>query len=325
MLLNLIGFLPSHAIGTLQDCIAEGLAAMGVDHDVAQHITRHGLHHHTHARDEVKGARGLDARTAALNEIDSGRQAFQDDAVFKLFLFRMLAEGQRTRTAGNLFHARLDARQVLGVVGIQIGVTLQRGAKNTDGQATDVAQVVQSQRLSLIGHGYLPRHLDTELGIGHGGPLVLASLGYHVGLREVAIEGCQRVQRGEVVGGTQGQMAQGTTVACLTIVVLEPLPLVELHTHDAQQVVTKGLTVLTPYEERLVDVGLDLGKHLRMGHGSLPVALAACVGIVAQLGIVFINLGQHGGIDSLQGLVRDLAKLFLQPCNSRTQGVRSHL
>ena len=90
--------------------------------------------------------------------------------------------------------------------------------------------------------------------------LVIATHGQLSSLRIVAKNGYQRVVFFNGLGNTAGNNTGSRTVADLHIIVVEPLPFVQLQTHDAQQVVTKHLTVLAALHQRFIVIGLDLGQ-----------------------------------------------------------------
>ena len=92
-------------------------------------------------------------------------------------------------------------------------------------------------------------------------------------------------------------MAEGAPVAHPRIIILQPLPFVQLATHHTQQVVAERLAALARDDERLIAIRPHLRQHLRMGHCTLAIVLAAGFRIVGYLAVAVINLAQHRSID----------------------------
>ena len=74
--------------------------------------------------------------------------------------------------------------------------------------------------------------------------------------------------------GAQCRQTGCRAVADLVVVFVQPLPLVQFHAYNAQQVVTEEFAVLLLNDKRNITVRLGLCQHFGMLHG-LPVVLAA--------------------------------------------------
>ena len=87
-----------------------------------------------------------------------------------------------------------------------------------------------------------------------------------------------------------GSYTCSTAIFGFHVVVVEPLPLVQFHTYDTQQVVAEYLAVLALLNERLVAIGLDLGQQLGLAHCNLSVVLGFVGRVIRYRGIVGVDL-----------------------------------
>ena len=193
----------------------------------------------------------------------------------------MLAEGHGARVRGHLRHPSLNLSQVFRVIRVQLRVTLQLGAIDTKRQGLYVAQVKKLHHLSLARHSHPLRQVHLVHGIGHPHPSVLPLLGYHAGLRQVAIQRRQRVQLLQAAGRPQRQVTERPAVALFLIIVFQPLPFLQLIAYHAQQVVAKHLTILAHHHKGLVFACPLCCQRIRVGLCLLPIATGHGFRIVA--------------------------------------------
>ena len=242
-------------------------------------------------------------------------------------------------------HLRLDLLVVFLDVGVQFRVALQRRCIDAHGQRLDVSERRQFDGLRLLGNAHMLKHRGSKPRTRHLALLVaqpvgtlprraplgerLAQISYALsdgiplfmvfhqvqtldgqlaGLGQVAIDGNQRVHRSDIMKGLFARQTGRTAVSCLRIVVVQPLPGIQLAPNDTQQVVIIiGLAVLAHDDEGFIAVGLYLGQHFGVFHSLLAIALRLVGSILAQSpAIVLIHLCQYGAVDGLQRHVRRL-------------------
>ena len=134
----------------------------------------------------------------------------------------------------------------------------------------------------------------------------------------------ERVNAFYGMDGAQCRQTGCRAVADLVVVSVQPLPLVQFHADNAQQVVTEEFAVLLLDDKRNITVRLGLCQHFGMLHG-LPVVLAA-------LGFPFLverlqrlaNRCQRYIVNGLQCQVLRGLLTLLQALDGRHQRVRSY-
>ena len=174
-----------------------------------------------------------------------------------------------------------------------------------------------SERLTQIGDAFLD---GSSVFLVHHSQTLDGNL---AGLGQVTIHRCQRVQRRLVVEGFDTRQTCRLAVACLCIVVVQPLPRIQRPSYHVQQVVAiVRLAVLALDDKGLIAFGLHLCQRLGVQHGLLTVFCRLVSRLLAQRAtVVLVDLRQHGMIHGLQRhVLRRLGFLF-QSHDGRLQRV----
>ena len=242
---------------------------------------------------------------------------------------------------------------------IQIGVTLQRSAKDTHCQRLQITQVVQCHRLGFLWHRHtlenpcrelrpcqILLHITQPIDTTPTAPAFNRAaqevhlLGNRIVVRthqleaadgqltsfwQVTINLQQRIQGCDIVKCLGTCYTSGTTVSRLAVIPMQVLPRFQLPANDTEQVVTIQLAVLSLDNERLISIRLHRCQSLRVSHCAGSILLALRFPVVSQLPVFLVYFGKHHIIDSLQGQVLDVPLLLFQPVNGRWQRVWGNL
>ena len=159
--LFIIAFLQSFCLSILQR-----MPRTGIHHLVTLCVIGLGLHQQAHAWYKIQSANGLGFRLRGkLHQIYSGRQSAQLGAVVEHMIFIIRRESDGVRHGSLLDSSFHNLPQVITIIRIQLGFTIQLCTPYTHCNTIQTPKVIQQNSLLLLRHCHLMRHLYRELRI----------------------------------------------------------------------------------------------------------------------------------------------------------------